>query len=318
MAATRMRRTGGFGQRKSSFQTPSRLLLGAGAPGAAESLAASPAAALIFASRAAASRRPHQPRLERLFLWMTMGRRSEHELSHIKIGHAPNLRLMGHWQPEHHELEIGNTIIKAGTKMSASTMVPSVQILALEVKFEVRDEVKMVPCFLKCFPNVETLHVFSGNSDKPSGKVNLKLWQEAGYIECVQRHVKKFVFQEFRGKRSELAFLNFIVESALVLEKMVVMVASKYSSSVGDVNEKLQPLTSAKWASENCKLIIDPFDLITAGAERTQVPLCFVTPTLSEVAAIYMQAKPLLFLLFASTFRKPGTSMNGCNVEVNW
>ncbi|KAL6660489.1 hypothetical protein ACP70R_001871 [Stipagrostis hirtigluma subsp. patula] len=115
------------------------------------------------------------PRLERLFLWMTMGCGSEHELSHIKIGHAPNLRLLGHWQPEHHELEIGNTIIKAGTKMSTSTTVPSVQILALEVKFEVRDEVKMVPCFLKCFPNVETLHVFSRNSDKPSGKVNLKL-----------------------------------------------------------------------------------------------------------------------------------------------
>ncbi|KAL6592717.1 hypothetical protein ACP70R_049392 [Stipagrostis hirtigluma subsp. patula] len=233
------------------------------------------------------------PRLERLFLWMTMGRRSEHELSHIKIGHAPNLRLLGHWQPEHHELEIGNTIIKAGTKMSASTMVPSVQMLALEVNFEARNEVKMVPCFLKCFPNVETLHVFSLNSDKPSGKVNLKLWREAGYIECVQWHVKKFVFQEFRGKRSELAFLKFIAESALVLEKMVVMVASKYFSSVDDVNDKLQPLASAKWASEKCKLIVfkspstdgasplwcfriasdfaqsDPFDLMTAGAERS-------------------------------------------------
>jgi hypothetical protein len=44
--------------------------------------------------------------------------------------------------------------------MSPSTMVPSVKILALEVGFKVHNEVKMMPCFLKCFPNVETLYVF--------------------------------------------------------------------------------------------------------------------------------------------------------------
>jgi len=44
--------------------------------------------------------------------------------------------------------------------MSPSAMVPTVKILALEVGFQVHNEVKMMPCFLKCFPNVETLHVF--------------------------------------------------------------------------------------------------------------------------------------------------------------
>ncbi|TKW21324.1 hypothetical protein SEVIR_4G166400v4 [Setaria viridis] len=228
------------------------------------------------------------PRLERLFLWMiTCSPRSDMR-SRIKIGHAPKLRMLGHWQPEL-ELEIGNTIIKVGTKVSPSTMVPSVKILALELQFEVHSEVKMVPSFLRCFPNVETLHVFSLNA--PSGTPDLKFWLEVGCIDCVQKHVKKFVFQEFRGKRSELAFLKFIAERAQVLEKMVVMVSSACFSSADGVTAKLKPLISAKWVSKECKLIIfksqstdgaspawvfriasdfscsDPFDLLTAYAE---------------------------------------------------
>ncbi|CAD6227032.1 unnamed protein product [Miscanthus lutarioriparius] len=185
------------------------------------------------------------PRLERLLMWMLSPAITGKRCSKIKIGHAPNLCMLGHCQPGF-ELEIGNTILKVGTKMTPSTMVPSVKILALEVGFEVRNEVKMMPCFLKCFPNVETLHVFSVNDDS-SGKVDPKFWKgkEAGCIDCVQRHVKKFVFQEFRGKRSELAFLKFIAERAQVLEKMVVMVASKCFSSPDAVNAKLKPLTSA-------------------------------------------------------------------------
>lgn len=103
--------------------------------------------------------------------------------------------------------------------------------------------------------------------------------------------MKKFVFQEFRGKRSELAFLKFIAERAQVLEKMVVMVSSACFSSADGVTAKLKPLISAKWVSKDCKLIVfksqstdgaspawvfriasdfscsDPFDLLTAYAE---------------------------------------------------
>jgi hypothetical protein len=48
---------------------------------------------------------------------------------------------------------------QAGTKESPSTVVPSVKILGLEVRFAVRNEVKKVPSFLRCFPNIQTLHV---------------------------------------------------------------------------------------------------------------------------------------------------------------
>ncbi|KAJ1260518.1 hypothetical protein BS78_10G238500 [Paspalum vaginatum] len=229
------------------------------------------------------------PRLVRLLLWTTLHR--DNNLSRIKIGHAPKLRMLGHWQPADHDLEIGNTVIKAGSKVTPSTIVPSVRILALEVKFEVRNYVKMVASFLKFFPNVETLHVYSENADSSTGKVTLKFWQEAGHIECVKSHVKKIVFQEFRGKENELLFLKFIAETARVLEKMVVVVVYDCFSSADDVNAKLKPLTSAKWASEDCKLSVlmnpvsesgspawnfniasdfsrsDPFGLMTADAE---------------------------------------------------
>ncbi|GJM99829.1 hypothetical protein PR202_ga16966 [Eleusine coracana subsp. coracana] len=229
------------------------------------------------------------PLLESLFLYM-ISPHGKSPTPWIKIGHAPNLRMLGYWQPGNQELQIGNTIIKADTKVSPSTIIPSVRDLSLEVHFDVRNEIKMVPCFLKCFPNVEKLH--SLNSDEPTGKLNLKFWREAGRIKCVEQHVKKFVLHEFRGKKSEIVFLQFIAERAQILEQMVVMVSSDFFCSADDVIVKLKLLTSAEWASKEYKLIVfkspyssggsapwnfglvsdypkrDPFDLVTADAEH--------------------------------------------------
>ncbi|KAF7032809.1 hypothetical protein CFC21_043942 [Triticum aestivum] len=194
------------------------------------------------------------PRLERLFQRDTddaslTWRRS---MSRIKIGRAPNLRVLGYLQPGEQELGIGNTVIVAGTKGS---IVPSVQILAIEVQFGVRNAVKKVPGFLRCFPNLETLHVQSSVDEEPTGKVNIKFWQEGGPIKCVVQSMKKVFFYEFRGSRSEVVFLKFLAERGRVLEQMVVVVASEcFSSGSGYVNAKLKPLISAKWSSKGCKL----------------------------------------------------------------
>jgi hypothetical protein len=48
---------------------------------------------------------------------------------------------------------------QSGIKTTASMMVTSVKILSLKVRFGVHNDVKMVPVFLKCFPNVEALHI---------------------------------------------------------------------------------------------------------------------------------------------------------------
>ncbi|KAK1647180.1 hypothetical protein QYE76_064985 [Lolium multiflorum] len=80
--------------------------------------------------------------------------------SRIKIGHAPKLGYLGFLNPRTHVLEFGNTIIKARTRVSPNTMVPSVVFLAMHVRFGVRNDLKMIPSFLRCFPNVEDLHIW--------------------------------------------------------------------------------------------------------------------------------------------------------------
>ncbi|TVU11302.1 hypothetical protein EJB05_44878, partial [Eragrostis curvula] len=198
------------------------------------------------------------PHLERLLLWMTQRRRTGgNHLSRIKIGNAPNLNMLGYWNPGQHELQIGDTIIEAGTKVSPSTIITSIRTLALEVHFEVRNEVKTVPSFLKCFPNIKTLHIKSMKVDKPTGKVKLKFWQEACPVECVQ-HVKTLVIHEFKGNKNEHAFIKFIVERALVLEKMVIMLCPEsFRCSETTLHTKMRPFLkiNEKRGSKNFNVI---------------------------------------------------------------
>ncbi|RLN23361.1 FBD-associated F-box protein [Panicum miliaceum] len=160
-------------------------------------------------------------RLERLFLWEATS--DEKVCTRVKFGHAPKLRFVGYLMPGVHVLEVGNTIIKAETRASPRTIVPSVKTLALMVHFGVRNEAKMIPCFLRCFPNIETLHIKSEETDQPAGKLNQKFWKETSGIECVQSHIKELVFHEYRGERSEVAFLKFILENAQVLREVVIL-----------------------------------------------------------------------------------------------
>ncbi|TVU07252.1 hypothetical protein EJB05_47300 [Eragrostis curvula] len=98
------------------------------------------------------------PRLERLFL--SGSRMREGSFIRLKIGNAPKLSLLGYLEPGTHMLEIGNSVINfAGTSSNLRSMAPSVKVLGLHVRFGVQNDVKMLPAFLKCFPNVETLHI---------------------------------------------------------------------------------------------------------------------------------------------------------------
>uniref|UniRef100_A0ACD5X825 Uncharacterized protein n=1 Tax=Avena sativa TaxID=4498 RepID=A0ACD5X825_AVESA len=168
------------------------------------------------------------PRLEQLVhshVWAPDGNRTK-----IKIGHAPKLNWLGYLDPENHVLDVGNTIIKAGTRVSPSTIVPSVTFLAMEVRFGVRNDAKMIPSFLRCFPNVDRLYIRCGKTDQSAGKLNLKFWHESGIIECIRSRINLLVFRDFHGGRSELAFLKFFFENALVLKEVVVMLAPGFTS----------------------------------------------------------------------------------------
>lgn len=192
------------------------------------------------------------PHLQRLILWQSrqwmIG--SVHFRSRIRIGSATELKVLGYLEPSIHQLEIGGTIIDSGTKMTPSNMVPSVKILALKMQFRIRKEVKMLPTFLRCFPNVETLHVLSHETDEQNGKFNLKFWEEVGSISCLETRITKVVFDKFRGERCELAFLKFVLERAESLLKLVVVLANGDQASVDEMLAKLKSLTTVKRASD--------------------------------------------------------------------
>uniref|UniRef100_A0A0E0HR92 F-box domain-containing protein n=1 Tax=Oryza nivara TaxID=4536 RepID=A0A0E0HR92_ORYNI len=193
----------------------------------------------------------HAARLERLI---------------VKIGHAPNLRVLGFLVPVMHELSIGNTDIRAGTKPTRRTMVQSVQMLGIQLKLFDNNQVRMLPSFLRCFPSVETLYIQSETtlSGNTTGKLNPKLLQETSPIECLQKHIKNVIMREFRMQRSELDFLKFIAERGQVLEKVVVVLTHTCSSSADRLRASLSTfMASTRLANEDCKLIVyeSPFPI---------------------------------------------------------
>ncbi|KAL6882029.1 hypothetical protein ACP4OV_011501 [Aristida adscensionis] len=200
------------------------------------------------------------PRLERLILWQKCPCVPGFVFpsTRVRIGYATELKVLGYLEPSIHHLIIGGTIIESGTKMTPSTMVPSVKILALKVQFGVRKEAKTLPTFLRCFPNVETLHVMSHKADEPTGKLNLKFWQEVGPIDCLETNITKLVFNKFRAERSELAFLRFVLERAQSLLQLVVVLANgdRDPASENEMVTKLKSLATAKRASECPTLLI--------------------------------------------------------------
>jgi hypothetical protein len=49
--------------------------------------------------------------------------------------------------------------VQAGIKPTSRTMVTTVKTLSLKVRFGNHNDVKMLPTFLRCFPNLEKLHI---------------------------------------------------------------------------------------------------------------------------------------------------------------
>jgi hypothetical protein len=96
----------------------------------------------------------------------------------------------------------------------------------------------------------------SKKTAEPTGKLNLEFWKEAGAIECVQSHIKLMIFHNFHGDQSELSFLQFILENAPMLTKLVIVYPKRTFTSVTEANSKLEPLFSAKWASTCCSLLL--------------------------------------------------------------
>uniref|UniRef100_A0ACD6AE27 Uncharacterized protein n=1 Tax=Avena sativa TaxID=4498 RepID=A0ACD6AE27_AVESA len=192
------------------------------------------------------------PLLERLVLYLPG------TVVRVKIGHAANLRVLGHLDTRVHRLQTRDIVIQSGlqpnTMASTSTVIPSVKILAVTVNFGVLWELKMLASFLRCFPNIVTLHIESALHDpsvsasaiEPSGEHHAKFWQEVGPVECLRSHLLgKMVIHKFRGDQNEFEFLKFVATNAQGLQSLHVVLQEGNTSSAEKVNEakgKLQDL----------------------------------------------------------------------------
>ncbi|KAF7082396.1 hypothetical protein CFC21_086269 [Triticum aestivum] len=201
------------------------------------------------------------PHLQRLIIYCTNPTGPGTTIK-VKIGCAPQLAVLGYLDTAKHVLEIGDTIIKAGvTKVCPSTVVPSVKVLALKVRFRVAAEVKTLLGFLRCFPEVETLHIMASDNDtdyyddhgevKVRDRLNSTFWQRVGPIGCVQSRVKRVVFDQFTGGTNEVGFLKLVLGRAVLLQKVTVVLARPDSVAMSEAMCKLQPLASKRmWATQ--------------------------------------------------------------------
>uniref|UniRef100_A0ACD5WLP2 Uncharacterized protein n=1 Tax=Avena sativa TaxID=4498 RepID=A0ACD5WLP2_AVESA len=195
------------------------------------------------------------PNLERLILYARCDP-DRGLCTRVRIGDAPKLHTFGYLEPVH-VLEIRDTIIMPGIKASTRTMVTSVKILSLHVRFGVRDDVKMVPTFLRCFPNVERLHIMSAKCDKPTGDLTLKFWEESGPIDNIVSRVNVMSLREFRGEPGEVGFLEFFFQSARVLKTAIVVTANPdHTPFLKDVAFSKVRRSSRNMASKSCKMFV--------------------------------------------------------------
>ncbi|KAM0870331.1 hypothetical protein ACQ4PT_040083 [Festuca glaucescens] len=146
-----------------------------------------------------------------------------------------------------------SSALKAGTRASTHITVPSVQMLAVQLQFAFCSEVEMLPSFLRCFPSVETLVVESRAHRETLSNINLKIWQIANPIECVQSHLRTLAFHELQGRHNEFDFLMFIAENARKLERMFIVMKSELTYAERQVVVAgVGALYSAHWASKDC------------------------------------------------------------------
>ncbi|KAI4979409.1 hypothetical protein ZWY2020_016162 [Hordeum vulgare] len=170
------------------------------------------------------------PSRQRLILYCTIASEDDGVIK-VKIGHATQLAVLGYLDTATHQLEIGNTIIKAG-----------------------RD---------KCLPeysgsnfqasSLATTPTTSMTRAKSSPATSSSPHSGRGSVDQMREksHVKKLVFDQFSGGTNQVEFLSLVLGRAVLLQKVIVLLAGQESISVREAMSKLQPLASKRmWASK--------------------------------------------------------------------
>lgn len=106
--------------------------------------------------------------------------------------------------------------------------------------------------FLHCSPNLESLHFFEGLELCMCSRNNA--WYLKAAPRCLVSCLKKVRFQNFSGINSEICFLKYFLENALVLEGMYIYSAKNTSRNQKSQKELKTLLQSIGRGSKNCIL----------------------------------------------------------------
>lgn len=163
--------------------------------------------------------------------------------------------MLGYLNTRVNQIQIGDIIIEAGTKVSPNTKVPSVKILAVMVNLHIFKEVQMLCSFLRCFPNIEILHLESVVADESSDMPNAEFFQQPSPIECVQ-HIKEVFLYKFQGHQCEMAFLKYLCQRANQMRKLTLVLCGTILDSVDMIKAQLGDLVIPSLASEACMVLL--------------------------------------------------------------
>ncbi|KAK3161201.1 hypothetical protein QOZ80_1BG0073800 [Eleusine coracana subsp. coracana] len=206
-------------------------------------------------------------------------------IGEVRIHSATGLKVLGYFNLGAGKLQIGETVIKVDTEVRPSSMIPSVKILALKVDLSGITKVQMMANFLRCFPNIETLHVecdvpnkLTGNNHveflenfnplankdvgffenlNPIANNDIEFFENLNPIECVQSQIKKVVLHKFRGHQTEMALLRYLSQTANQMQQLtLVMLHLPDEISEGAIKVQLADLVIPPWASEACTLLL--------------------------------------------------------------
>jgi hypothetical protein len=207
------------------------------------------------------------PSLERLLFQSILERRP------VKIVRAPRLEVLGVLDLDLHMLEIGGTVIKAGMKVSASNMVPSLKILAVKVQFECNREAKMLSTLLKCFPRLETLHIMPTPSETPDSihEDDLRFWEHRGPCECLESHLETVMLHGSLVEGHGAGFIRYVVREGKALKTIAIVCSDEKASDfresvVGSSGEIVLCVATLHWSFQSAidLSLDDPFGVVKA------------------------------------------------------
>uniref|UniRef100_A0A453SG22 Uncharacterized protein n=1 Tax=Aegilops tauschii subsp. strangulata TaxID=200361 RepID=A0A453SG22_AEGTS len=152
------------------------------------------------------------------------------------------------------------TVLQPDTMASPGTVVPGVEVLALKVNFGVFWEVKMLASFLRCFPNVGTLHIESVQPDpsvaahEPTGEHHARFWKEASPVESLRLHIRSLFIHKFQGDQNEFEFLKYVALNARELRALLVVspdkkIALALADEVNEMANKLDRPLFQPWTA---------------------------------------------------------------------